>query len=95
MKFKIKNLLFSIILIILIFSLFTYVINIGYALNDDSEGFATDFLRGLGIPSKGETEKPQVIVPRLNEASSKSTSEIHSINSESPMANLLETSWSF
>ena len=70
MKFKIKYLRITIISTILFLNVFTFMINITYALNNDAEGLTADFLRGLGIPSKAEVEKKTVLIPRLNNASS-------------------------
>ena len=67
------------------------MINFDIVGGEDAGGFATDLLRGLGLPIQDDSTKEKVLVPRLDEASIKSFSREWDSLSSTPNSKIVES----
>ena len=69
MSYKINRLKGFTVLLILALNIFVLIMNFNTVGGELGEGFATDLMRGLGLPIQEDSIKETVIVPRLDNAS--------------------------
>ncbi len=76
MQYKINRLKEFTVLLILTLNIFVVIMNFNIAGGEVAEGFAADFMRGLGLSVQEDSSKEKVVVPRLDDASIESFSPL-------------------